>query len=60
MNIAEGARCLYEFGIILRFRVNIIGYAGDIKMYNWVISSPLDHYYHRFLWRNMNTCRGVF
>ena len=41
-------------GILLRFRRNVVGVAGDIsKMYHTVKISQLDQHTHRFLWRNM-------
>jgi len=45
-------------GILIRFRENRIGVAGDVsKMYHTVKLSALDQHTHRFLWRNMETER---
>ena len=45
-------------GILIRFRENRIGVAGDVsKMYHTVKLSTLDQHTHRFLWRDMETDR---
>lgn len=57
--LAKGPDCLSNvLGVLLRFRQGFIGLIGDIrKMYNSFQISSLDQYYHRFLWREMNTKR---
>jgi hypothetical protein len=41
-------------GILIRFRENLVGVAGDIsKMYHTIKISDRDQHTHRFLWRNM-------
>lgn len=41
-------------GILIRFRENRVGLAGDIsKMYHTIKISDTDQHTHRFLWRNM-------
>ena len=41
------------FGVVLRFRENVIAVCGDItKMYHMVAIPPVDQHVHRFLWRN--------
>ena len=43
------------FGILIRFRENIVGFMGDItKMYNSIRTRLLDQHCHRFLWREMD------
>ena len=43
------------FGILIRFRENLVGFMGDIsKMYNSVRIPVFDQHCHRFLWRDMN------
>ena len=44
--------------ILLRFRENYVGMAGDIqKMYHSIKLSALDQHTHRFLWRNFEILR---
>ena len=41
-------------GILIRFRENLVGVAGDIrKMYHTIKISETDRHTHPFLWRNM-------
>lgn len=45
-------------GILFRFRENKVGVVGDIsKMYHSIKIGKFDQHVHRFLWRDMNTCR---
>ena len=46
------------YGIMIRFREDIVGFMGDItKMYNSVRIRLVDQHCHRFLWRDMDSER---
>ena len=51
----KGANLVNDLvGVLLRFRENKVGVAGDIKkMYHAVKISELDQHTHRFLWRDL-------
>lgn len=57
--LAKGPDCLNNiFGVLLRFRQDLVGLIGDIKkMYNSVDISVFDQNCHRFLWREMDVDR---
>ena len=43
-------------GVLLRFREDLVGFAGDIsKMYLQILLPERDTHVHRFLWRNLQT-----
>lgn len=45
-------------GVLLRFRMNEVGFCGDIsKMYHRVAIPERDMHVHRYLWRDMQTDR---
>nr|XP_054773990.1 uncharacterized protein LOC129282079 [Lytechinus pictus] len=57
MTITKGPDLLNDLlGVLLRFRMNEVGFCGDIsKMYHRVSIPERDMNVHRYLWRDMET-----
>lgn len=56
---AKGPDMLNDMlGVLMRFRQERVAIVGDIaKMYNTVKISETDQHTHRFVWRDMKTCK---